>query len=227
MKNSVLILSVALVLFVFPQPVNPAQYPERMDYGTLTVAEQEAFNAILSAVAEGQAVVRCEKEVNHDRVRTHLGLYYGTVKGVGKLYTVVNGNIHLNLNAFSAFRHKRAEVQQNVDEALPHIREGSERYQLWQIARYIGQNYSYRSDFVCSDYAILFYKIASRLGIECHLCFGYGEDSLHVWNRAAGRYYDITWYDSTGSGVYIGSKTQWGRNSAINDLWAVIEGVQQ
>lgn len=219
MRNAVIFLCVALVLVSLPQPVNPKEYPEQIDYGTMTVAEQDAFHGILSAAAEGEAVVRCEKEVNHDRIKTHLGLYYGTVRGIGRLYTVVNWNIHLNLNAFSAFEQKRMEVQQMVDEALPHIREGADRYKLWQISRYIADNYSYTDDFVCADYAILFYKIASRLGIESYLCFGYGDKDLHVWNYAGGRFYDVTHFDSTGEWKYIGSKNAWGRSYAINNMW--------
>lgn len=222
MKNSIVILTVALVLLL-PQPVNPAEYPERIDYGTMTIAEQDAFNAIVSAAAEGQAVVRCDWDVNHDRIKTHLGLYFGTVKGVGRLYTVVNGNIHLNRKAVPAFAQKRMEVQQMVDEALPRIREGTDRYKLKQIADYIADRCSYTEDFLCADYAILFYKIASRLGIECYLCFGYAGDDLHVWNYAGGRYWDVTHFDSTGQWKYIGSRTAWGRQYAKNDLWACIE----
>lgn len=218
MRNAILILSLALLLNI-PQPVNPAEYPEQIDYGTMTDAEQDAFHGILSAAAEGEAVVRCDWDVNHDRIKTHLGLYFGTVKGVGRLYTVVNGNIHLNLNAFPAFEQKRTEVNEMVDEALPYIREGADRYKLWQISRYIADNYSYTDDFVCADYAILFYKIASRLGIECYLCFG----DYHVWNYAGGRFYDVTHFDSTGELKYIGSKNAWGRQYAKNDLWACIE----
>lgn len=222
MKNSIVILAVALVLLL-PQPVDPARYPEKIDYGTMTIAEQGIFDDILASAAEGQAVVRCDEKVNHDRIKTHLGLYFGTVKGVGRLYTVVNGNIHLNLKVFPAFAQKRMEVQQMVDEALPHIWEGSDRYKLWQIARYIAENFTYTDDFVCADYAILFYKIASRLGIESYLCFGYGDKDLHVWNYAGGRYWDVTHFDSTGQWKYIGSRTAWGRQYAKNDLWACIE----
>lgn len=218
MKNSIVILSIALALLI-PQPTNPAQYPERVDWGTMTIAEQVVFDDILSAMTDGQTVVRCEEAVSHDRIKTHLGLYYGTVKGVGKLYTVVNGNIHLNPGAFAECARKGAEVRHMVDEALPHIREGTDRYMLRQTARYIAENFSYSEDFVCGDYAVLFYKIASRLGIESYLCFGYGEKEYHVWNCAAGRYYDITWYDSTGQRKYIGSKHEWGRSSAINNMW--------
>lgn len=222
MRNAMLILSLALLLRI-PQPVNPADYPEKMDYGTMTVAEQEAFDAILSAVAEGRGVVPCDGNVNHDRVRTHLGLYYGTVKGIGRLYAVVNGEMHLQLEAFPAFQRRRAEVEQRVEDALPCIREGSDLYKLRQISRYIADTCSYADDFVCADYAILFYKIASRLGIESYLCFGYGDKDLHVWNYAGGRFYDVTHFDSTGEWKYIGSKNAWGRCSAINNMWEVIK----
>ena len=97
-------VSIALFLFLLIaygfRPINPADYPERLDYGTLTTAEQDAFNGILSAVADGQAVVRCDEPINHYKVLTHLGMYYGTLDGVGRLFVMVNGNIHLNLNAF-------------------------------------------------------------------------------------------------------------------------------
>ena len=219
MRNTILILSIAL-LFFLPQPVSQ----EQTDYGTMTEAERGVFDGILSAVDAGQAVVRCEGIVNHDRVRTHLGLYYGTVKGLGRLYTVVNGDIHLNLNAFPAFEQNRLMVNAKVDKALPHIRQGTDRYKLKKIAKYIADNYCYiDGEFVCADYAILFYKIASRLGIQTYLCFGYSCDELHAWNYAGGRFYDVTWYDSTGNREYIGSKNEWGRQSVKNDAYACLK----
>lgn len=90
---------------------------------------------------------------------------------------------------------------------------------LRQIARYIGENFSYTEDFLCGDYSVLFYKMASRLGIECYLCFG----DYHVWNYAGGRFYDVTHFDSAGERKYISSKNAWGRSYATNDMWEVIK----
>ena len=220
------VLSIALFLSLLIaygfRPINPADYPERLDYGTLTTAEQDAFNDILSAVADGQPVVRCDEHINHYKVLTHLGMYYGTLGGVGRLFVMVNGNIHLNLNAFPEYEQKRTEVNAMVAEALPHIREGSDRFKLWQIARYIATHNDYGQDFRCGEYAILFYKIASRLGIQTYLCFGFSGDDLHVWNMANGYFYDVTWFDNTQGHHYIHSRNQWGRCSAINDMWEVI-----
>lgn len=222
MRNGfVLLVVITLLLLLLPKPVNSVQCQNSIDYGTMPEAEQDIFDSILFAMANEQAVVQCDDTVNHDRIKTHLGMYYGTLKGVGRLYTVVNGNIHLNLKVFIEYEQNRLVVSETVDEVLSHIKEGSDRSMLRQIARYIADNYSYSNDFVCADYAILFYKIASRLGIESYLCFGYAGKELHVWNYAGGRYWDVTHFDSTGQRKWLGSKTAWERLYVCNDAWSI------
>lgn len=203
------------------RPIDPADYPQQVDYGTLNDAEREAFDAILAAAARGEPVVRWGKPINHYKLLTHLGMYFGKLDGVGRLFVVVNGDFRLNLEAFGAFERNRAEVDTLAEQGLRHIREGSDRYKLRQIARYLADRFRYCEDFRCGAYGILFYKMAARLGIESYLCFGFAGENLHVWNCAGGRYYDVTWLSA--GGQYLQSPTAWGRTFALNDLWAGLE----
>lgn len=222
MKTTAIILVILLILIPFiPKPVEVIDYT---DYGTLTAAEQGVFRDILSAVEAGETVVYCEEEPDRHRLMTHLAMYYGQLYDFGGMYVTVNGNIHLNLTEFEALMENRHRLTEAVQKAAKHIWQGSERFKLFQIARYIVKNYAYSDHFRCGDYAVLFYHIANSLGIEAYICFGYAGDGYHAWNMVVlnGKpyYYDLTFYDSTRSVGYLHSDDQWGRVSALNDIWA-------
>ena len=74
---------------------------------------------------------------------------------------------------------------------------------------------------VCATYAMLFYKMAARVGIQAYLCYGYTGDTYHCWAavelEGALYYYDLTWYDSAVHDLrYLHSRDPWGRNCVMN-----------
>lgn len=222
MRTTAIILVILLILIpLIPKPVEVIDYT---DYGTLTAAEQGVFRDILTAVERGETVVYCDTEPDRHRLITHLAMHYGDLNAVWNPYVLVNGNIHLNLTEFATLTENRHRLTETVQQAIKHIRSGSDRFKLWQVSRYIARHYAYSDDFVCADYAVLFYHIASRLGIETYICFGYAENH-HAWNMVIldGKpyYYDITWYDSIIPDIrYLHSKQPWGRTVSLNDKWA-------
>lgn len=126
-------------------------------------------------------------------------------------------------------------VNARVEEALRTMREGSDSFKLWQISRYIADRIEYDADQEtalgglnghgeCEVYSELFCAMASRLGIEVYLCYGYAGDGYHAWNMVVldGQqyYYDVTWFDGAVRNYkYLHSTDQWGRTSVLNDQW--------
>ena len=70
---------------------------------------------------------------------------------------------------------------------------------------------------------MIFYKMASRVGIQAYLCYGYTGDVYHAWNavelEGALYYYDLTWYDSAVHDLrYLHSRDPWGRDCVRNRI---------
>ena len=235
MKRLIWILIPALLL-LFPRPmVDPTQYTPN-PAGVLSPAEQGALEDILRAAEAGEAVIPADPEADLHKLLTHLGLHFGTMENVWHLLWEHNGLYYLDLRVFERFERTRIAVEAKVEEALMHIQEGSDRYKLRQIARYLANRITYTNGVretldgfngngVCATYAMLFYKMASRLGIECYICYGYAGGGYHAWNMVVldGEvfYYDITWFDAMLPDYrYLYSPDNWGREETLNDLWA-------
>lgn len=240
MKQTVLVVLVVL-LIIAAQPVNPTVDPTEYtacSAGVLTPVEQEVVQDIIQAAEDGKTEV-WNRGADIHRVLTHLGMYYGTMENVSTLLSGTEDRFYLNPEAFTRFERNRISVESAVEEALRHIREGSPRYKLRQIARFLADRIAYtpgvretvdglRGEGVCATYAMLFYKMASRLGIECYICYGYAGGGYHAWNMVIldgeSYYYDVTWCDDVIlNPVYIHSRNSWGREYMLNNLWACYE----
>lgn len=218
--------------------VNIENYSESVDYGILSQKQIEIFDKIICAVENKDKVVHCSllSSVEKQEILTQLGLYYGDINKLGFFADVWNDNkIILNLELLQQLSENKAIIDARVDEAVSSLIEGSDKFKLWQISNYITARIEYTKNHrdtisalngkgVCGAYAVLFYKMATRIGIETYICYGYVEDSYHAWNMVdlGGEYvyYDITWYDKTVHDVrYIYNKSTWGRSLKINNAW--------
>lgn len=208
------------------------------DQGTLTADEYRALQDILAAVENGDDRISFEGTISQSRMLTHLGLHYGSMENLTGTAHISNGEIVLDLERIHQLEQNKVVIDARVDEALMHIHEGSDRYKLRQIARYIAGRITYTDGVsdtlaglngqgVCSTYSMLFYKMASRLGIQCYICYGYAGGEYHAWNMVVldGKqyFYDITWFDTLPLPWYLHDPTNWGRSCVLNDLW---EGAQ-
>ena len=168
-------------------------------------------------------------------VITHLGYYYGSEKYACDLFDIYATELGLNLDAFEQLEHNKAVVDARVDEMLSMLKEGSDRFKLFQIAAYIAERIVYtdgvvetvdglNGNGVCVTYAMLFYKAASRLGIQTYICYGQIGEGYHAWNMVeldGERYfYDVTWFD-TGAYAFqfLHSADSWGRKFILNNVW--------
>ena len=217
--------------------VNPSAYPVTEDTGVLTERQLEVFHSILDAAEAGVETVSIPPMTGEEQreLATHMGLYYGSMEGVSGLVTWGEDTATLNPELFRQFSEQKAVIDARVDEALSNIYEGSDRFKLWQICQYLANRIDYTDGVrdtidglngqgVCCTYAMLFYKMATRLGIQTYICYGFTDDSpdsYHSWNMVVldGKqyFYDPTWYDNIVSDFrYVHSDTSWGRSFTIN-----------
>ena len=210
-------------------------YPESIDMGTMTPAEQKLFMDILDAVSTQIDRLPYGEDVNLYRILTHLGMHYGSEERLNQFFVWTTSELWLNLDVFAEYERNKVLVDARVDEMLSMLKEGSDRFKLFQIAAYIAERIEYDESFrepldglngngVCSTYAMLFYKAASRLGIPTYICYGYACGEYHAWNMVEldgeTYFYDVTWFDSeVYDFTYLHNPDSWGRDYALNDLW--------
>lgn len=249
MKNTVILIIAIVILLsgvvilcdalIKVDRVDLKNYPVTLDYGTLSKQEKVVFLDILDAVGNGISSVQYDGEINKYKILTHLGLYYGSMENICGLFSWSSTKIYLHLDAFQLHEDMKIVIDARVDEAVSTLKEGSERFKLWQIANYISEKMTYtygiretidglNGQGVCSTYAMLFYKMASRLGIETYICYGFTVARYHAWNMVVldgeSYYYDVTWCDDVIlNPVYIHSRNSWGREYMINNRWACCE----
>lgn len=243
----ILVMSISYIVFFMASAsiqsiphVNIENYPESIDYGILSEEQINTFNEILDAVENGRGSISCpaySAKEQHE-ISTQLGLYYGTTEKVERLiyWDWYENCAPLNLKMFKELEAQKVIIDARVDEAVSTLIEGPDRYKLWQISNYISRKITYtdgcrdtmialNGQGVCSSYAMLFYKMATRVGIKTYICYGYVGEEYHAWNMVEldGEcvHYDITWYDSVIHDIrYIDNKTSWNRKFQVNNKWS-------
>jgi hypothetical protein len=219
--------------------INIDGYVESIDYGILSDEQIKTFDDILYAAENNNSIVSCpaySSEEQHE-ILTQLGLYFGTTEDIEHLICWNDDGASLNLSMFNEFLNQKIIIDARIDEAVSTLIEGSDKYKLWQISNYISKKMTYTNDCrdtitalngegVCSSYSMLFYKMATRVGINAYICYGYADEEYHAWNvvelNGEYIYYDITWYDNIIYDIkYIFGKSSWDRNFQINNIWAI------
>lgn len=213
-------------------------YQTNIDYGILSEEQIETFDNILYAVQNNESVVGCPSysEKEQHEISTQLGLYFGDTESIWGLIYWHDNYATLNLSTFNELLNQKIIIDARVDEAVSTLIEGSDEYKLLQISNYIASKITYTDGFrdiitafngkgVCSTYSMLFYKMATRLGMQTYICYGYAGDGYHSWNvvelDGERRYFDITWYDDSVHNIrYIFKKSSWNRNFQINNKWS-------
>jgi hypothetical protein len=210
------------------------EYPVTEDRGILSDEQLEVFHKILRAVDNHTDTIKHNGLTKEERceIVEHIGLYYGSMEGVYELVAWGEETATLDLDLFIKFSDEKKIIDARVDEAVSSLYEGSDRFKLWQISNYISKRIEYTDGVrdtldglngqgVCATYSMLFYKMATRLGIQTYKCYGYADGAYHSWNMVEldGErfYYDITYYDNIVHDLrYLHSKTTWRRDVRIN-----------
>lgn len=223
-----------IVLSTIRININPNDYRVAEDTGVLSDKQVEVYHSILAAVDSGSCTVSVPKMMDYEKneITVQLGLHYGTMERVFSLVSWSEDTAALDLSLFSEFEEQKTVVDAKVDEAIRNLYEGSDRFKLWQICNYLASRISYTDGVretvdgfngkgMCCTYSMMFYKMATRIGIQTYICYGYTDMGYHSWNAVDldGRryFYDPTWYDNVVSDFrYVHSETPWGRSFTIN-----------
>lgn len=217
--------------------INLAHYPIRMDYGTLNSEQRNAMDSILSACVEGKetAEIPVLTQTEFDEVVTHIGMHFGD-EGICKNIALKRQNAAVvNLTLYAQAKAHKAELNKWIDNALSKLNEGTTEYKLEQIAKYIANHarYAYGTNnpldlvddgAMCGAYSMLFYKMATRIGVQAYICHGEADNGaysgFHAWNMVEvderTYFYDVTWYDGNRNPKYLHSETPWGREYKLN-----------
>jgi hypothetical protein len=231
-------LCIGTILLQSRPHVNLDNYPQGIDYGVLSPKQVEVFDNILNAAQTIEPAIACSTlstEEQHE-ILTHLAMYFGAIGDVSDLVRWNNTDATLNLDKLKTLADQKLIIDARVDEAVSTLIEGSDKYKLWQISNYIADKIKYTDGYrntitalngkgVCDSYAMLFYKMATRLGIQSYICYGYtSSDGYHAWNMieldGEQVYFDICWYDGDVRDVrWVFKKNSWDRVFQINNKW--------
>lgn len=220
--------------------INIENYPVSTDYGILSEKQRATFDDILEAYKNGESKITTSvySEKEQHEIITQLGIHFGDTEDSWDLVQWTGDEAILDLSKFETLSHQKIIIDARIDEALSTLIEGSDRYKVRQIVRYISQRMVFSNGFrnpidalngrgICESYAMLFYKMTFRLGIAGYICYGYTESGgYHAWNTVAldGEflYFDITWHDAyVYDRRYIFSKNSWDRIFLLNNRWAI------
>lgn len=242
MKLLKFILSLFLSSFK-RKKIDLSGYEARMDYGILDSKQKMAMDNILSACQLGGAGVDIPQlsQAEFDMVITHICMHFGN-EGMCKNIALKRQNTAvINLAVYEQVKAGKAELDALIDETVARMYEGSNEYKLRQIADYIAKAGKYNAGSndpldllngggMCGAYAMLFYKMATRLGLQAYICYGYASNGTftgaHAWNKVelpeGVRYYDVTFYDgAVRSRKWLGNVDGWGRVCSVNDKSAL------
>ena len=216
--------------------IDLAAYPKPgVDYGTLSGWQKIAMDNILEACRLGGAGVDIPQlsQGEFDTVVTHIGLHFGSEEICKNIALKRGSRAAINLEIYRQAAAHKERLDRQVEAALGQLYEGSTEYKLRQVADWIADRARYAAGTndplallgdgaMCGAYAMLFYKMATRLGVEAYICYGQASNGLykgaHAWNKADGHFYDVTWYDTRPrQPKYLRSKTGWGRQYRLND----------
>ena len=209
------------------EKIDLSNYPtDSIDYGDLSDAERETVDAILEAIETKEKFIPSSlSEESLKRVWFYFHWHYDAAIFN---WTIDFNWIYPDAVAFEKAERKMALLDAQIDEALSEMYEGSDRFKLWQISKYLADKISYKleqpralpawesGEGNCQTYAKIFYRMASRLGIQSYIC----TSGDHCWNMVeldgVNYFYDVCYYDGDGCCPmnniwFLHSKNAWGR----------------
>lgn len=227
------------------EPINLSNYPKtNVDYGTLSFDQGQILDQIIAAIWQGKEEITIPKisQEDFDVIAIHLSLYFGNRdSGLNTIQKTRNADptlssVVLSLDKCEKACQDKVKLDQLVDRLLSSVKEGTIQDKLKQISKIIANEskYAYGSSnplnlskgAMCGAYSMLFYKMATRLGIKTYLCFGYANNGrttgAHAWNAVecdgSLYFYDITFYDTSGRpSKFLHSVNSWEREYMLNN----------
>ena len=153
-------------------------------------------------------------------------LKYGSAFAYNNFVDIENYNnvrtfISLREDNYKQIKTQKQAVDSKIEQVLSNMNEGSETDKLLQISNYLIKNVKYNGNKRdvynamfegvgnCNAFSLSFKMFAERIGIKCDFLTGYASNGqYHAWNRVylsdgSVRYYDVTFYRSTGQTSYL------------------------
>ncbi len=247
MKKTIIILivitvAILLIFMLITDKIDLSEYQTSFDYGSLSKEQIEVMNSILLCGANGDTNIKQDlSQEEFDEVIEYIGLYFGSTLAYKNVALWRPEYAVANVELLRKLEQDKAIIDTKIDSILSNMYEGTDEFKLLQISNYLTKTikYSYLLDDIeplsglygkgsCMTYSMLFYKMATRIGIQTCICYGKADNgervALHAWNMVVldgERYfYDITWYDTIVRDLrYIHSRTVWGRNFKTYIKW--------
>lgn len=211
--------------------IDVSSYNKINSYETLNEKEQTLFNEIIKRYDTGNFERLYLEDVtlaNYYNIENKVAIYFGDYTNLGKFCDFYINKTKTSTEYYIIFRPddynkikvRKEYIDNKIEEELAKMQEGSEIQKLNQIANFLAMNFSYNLDqcnvyelFLqrignCNAYALTFKMFAERLSIKCDVLTGYVNNDYHAWNRVylsdgSIRYYDISFYKSSGNSSYI------------------------
>ena len=243
MKTAATILLVVLAVGLLTMSkIDLSEYEIDIDYGTLSAEQITVMHDILSCSKTGMTTIEQNLKTNKefDEVIDYIGLYFGTNLKHMNAALWRPGYAEVNPCLLRELEQDKAVLDAEIDRILSEMYEGTGRFKLWQISNFLAARIEYQYSFdtiepisglsgkgSCMTYSMLFYKMAKRVGIQAHICYGYANNGKrtapHAWNMVVldGKqyFYDVTWYDTPVPGFrYLHSIEAWGRSYTVSPL---------
>ncbi len=233
--------AVAVSCLLTVDKIDLTKYKATADYGSMRAEQVAVMQAILDCSASGDTVI--EQNLSYDELNEvidYIGFYFGTNLAHWNVALWRPGYAEVKPALLQELEQDKVVLDAEIDKALSGMYEGSDRFKLLQISNYIAAAVRYSPSLAdieplsglagrgsCTTYSMLFYKMATRLGIEAYVCYGEVNNgirtAMHAWNMVVlngERYfYDITWYDTPlRMAWYVHSGAAWGRDFTITQL---------
>lgn len=216
------------------EKIDITKYETFADYGPLSAEQKSVMNTILLCGTSGATVIEQNLSFGEfEEVIDCIGLYFGANLEHQGVALWRKGYAEVRPERIRTLEQKKAVLDTEIDRIMSNMDEGTDEEKLLQISDYIANTitYSYSIDYIeplsgfagkgsCMTYSMLFYKMATRIGIQTYICYGDADNGkmvgMHAWNMVVldgeQYFYDVTWYDKTVPDLkYIYSKTAWGR----------------
>lgn len=232
-----IVLVICILINAVPHIDVTSQSPN-VDYGILSERQMKTLDDIIDSIYSGDNIVYCPSFTSREQheITTHLSLYLGAIDDIPRMLSWGSNCVIINRDVINDLIFQKIIIDARIDEAISTIADGSDEFKLRQIVKYISSKMEYTDGFrntvdalngrgVCDSYAMLFYKMSTRAGLKCYICYGYANDAYHAWNvvelDGADVYFDITWYDGYLYDIrYVFSESSWDRQYQINNIWS-------
>lgn len=201
-----------------------------MDHKELSAEEWETANAILTAIEAKETYIPSSLS-NKSHQKLWCYFYWRYDEAAFRWYTDYEW-LFTNTPQFEEAERKMDILDAEIEKALSDMYEGSDRFKLYQISKYLSKRITYKleqpralpawesGEGNCQTYAKIFYRMATRLGIQTYICTN-GE---HCWNMVEldgeNYFYDVCYYDGDKCGpniiFFLHNKNAWGRTFNIS-----------